>query len=153
MNYLKKVNLKRVSLPTKYANLIVRSGPSSTGCGLAGSGALLLISGQEAQGLVLVVDGRHFFELIFFLFENKTAKNRTVCRTQNLCWTTKKNNDLFHSVNWANAFFALLFKNCFYSRNEKVGFFIEYKLKTVSLEKPWIMFCLADSHFEETHSS
>jgi hypothetical protein len=85
MNYLKKVNLKRVSLPTKYANLIVRSGPSSTGCGLAGSGALLLISGQEAQGLVLVVDGRHFFELIFFLFENKTAKNRTVCSTQNLC--------------------------------------------------------------------
>lgn len=90
MNYLKKVNLKRVSLPTKKpvnpnANLIVRCGSPSTGCGLAGSGALLLISGQEAQGLVLVVDGRHFFELIFFLFENKTAKNRTVCRTQNLC--------------------------------------------------------------------
>jgi len=123
MNYLKKVNLKRVSLPTKYANLIVRSGPSSTGCGLAGSGALLLIGGQETQGLVLVVDGRHFFELIFFCLKTKQQKTELCVAHKIFAEQQKKNNDLFHSVNWANAFFALLFKNCFYSRNEKVCFF------------------------------
>ena len=52
------VNLKN----PKYLNnpnLIVRSDCPSTGSGLSGSGALLLVRGQEAEGLVLIVDGRH----------------------------------------------------------------------------------------------